>query len=75
MIQLTPVESSQIHAVGFDPITGTLAIQFKSHGGPGGVYHYANWTQEKHDAFLGAESLGKHFGQHIKGNADHPYTS
>jgi hypothetical protein len=28
-IALTPVESSQIAGVGFDPATNTMAIQFK----------------------------------------------
>jgi hypothetical protein len=74
MIALHPVESSQIAAAGFDPVTGTLALQFKQKGGLSSVYHYPNWTQEKHDAFLASASLGKHFGKHIKGNADHPHT-
>lgn len=74
MIAMQPVESSQIHSAGFDPVTGTLALQFKQKNGLSAVYHYPNWTQEKHDAFLGAESLGKHFGQFIKGNPEHPHT-
>lgn len=74
MEALTPVVSSQIHAVGFEPATGTLAIQFKSKAGPGNVYHYANFTQEKFDAFKGAESIGSHFGKFIKGHPDHPHT-
>lgn len=73
-ITLCECKSSQIHAHGFDPATGTLALQFKKKGGPGNVYHYANFSQEKYDAFRNAESLGRHFGQHIKDNADHPFT-
>jgi len=72
-ITLCPCKSSQIHAHGFDPATGTLALQFKSKKGPGSVYHYQNFTQEKYDAFRNAESLGRHFGQHIKDNTDFPY--
>ena len=34
--------------------------------GPGAVYHYPNFTPEAHAAFVGAESIGKHFGQHIQ---------
>lgn len=74
MIAMQPVESSQIHSVGFDPVTGTLAIRFKGKNGPGGTYHYPNWDQAKHDAFLAAESLGSHFGKHIKGHPDHPHS-
>lgn len=74
MIALEPVDSSQIAAAGFDPVTGTLALQFKQKDGLSVVHHYANWTQEKHDAFLGADSLGRYFGQNIKGNPDFPHT-
>lgn len=67
MIHMQPVESSQIHSVGFDAGRQTLAMQFRS-GGP--VYEYAGVTQEQYDAFLAAESKGKHFGAHIKGKFD-----
>jgi len=73
MIALDPVESSQIHAVGFDPATGVLAIQFKNKSGPGNVYHYANFSQSQYNDFVAAESIGKYFGQNIKGNPDHPH--
>lgn len=71
MIPLITIEgSSQIAAVGHDPATGTLAVRFHT----GTVYHYSNVTQEQYDAFINAESLGKFFGQHIKGNEEHPHT-
>lgn len=53
-ITLNPVESSQIHAIGHDPATNTLAIQFKSKGGAGSVYHYQNFDSAAFDAFNGA---------------------
>lgn len=67
-IALQKVESSQIHSIGHDAETNTLAIRFKSYssGKPTGLYHYANFTAEDFDAFRSAESLGKHFGAHIK---------
>lgn len=74
MIPLTPVQSSQLHAVGFDPVTGTLAIQFKNSAGPSSVYHYSNFSQEAFDNFKSAESLGRYFGTNIKGNPDYPHT-
>lgn len=76
IIALQDVESSQINAIGFDPETNTLAIQFKSwRGEVGSTYHYANFTAEDFEAFKSAESLGRHFGQHIKPFADkYPYT-
>lgn len=69
-IALNPVESSQIAAIGHDPETNTLAIRFPSKTGSGSVYHYSNFTATDFEAFKNAESLGKHFGQHIKPHAD-----
>lgn len=70
IVRLQDVDSSQIHSIGYAPETQTLAIRFtRGYGanrGPGSLYHYQNVTQEDYDAFLAAESKGKHFGQHIK---------
>ena len=74
-IDLQPVESSQIAAIGHCAETNTLAIQFKKKDGPGSVYHYANFTADDFAAFKGAESIGSHFGQHIKPATEkHPFT-
>lgn len=75
-IPLTQVKSSQLAAIGHDPATETLAIQFLQKGQPGNVYHYANFTAAEYSAFASAESAGSHFGKHIKPHADkHPYTN
>lgn len=63
-IELKPVESSQIKAVGYDESTQTLAVQFKH--GAGAIYHYHGVDAETHAAFIGAESLGKFHGAYIK---------
>lgn len=74
-ITLKPVESSQLHAIGHDAETNTLAIQFKSKGGAGAVYHYANFPAEKFAEFSAAESVGSYFGQNIKNaTTEHPFT-
>lgn len=73
-IALTPVSSSQIAAIGHCADTNTLAIQFTSRKGPGSIYHYRNFTPELFAAFAGADSIGSHFGQHIKPfNELYPY--
>lgn len=73
-IPLTRIESSQIAAIGHDPATETLAIQFLRKGQPDAVYHYRNVTAAEYAAFAGAESIGSHFYKHIKPHADkHPY--
>lgn len=72
-IQMQTVASSQINAIGYDPITSRLRIQFKSKAGPGPVYEYPDVTPEQHQALISAPSIGKYFGEHIKGNAKHPH--
>lgn len=77
-IQLHDVESRQIHSIGHDPVTNTLAIRFYRGFGqtkvPGSVYHYDNFTADDYAAFAGAESLAKHFDAHIKPQTQkHPF--
>lgn len=66
-MEMKPVTSSQIKEVGYDPQTLTLGIRFNS----GGLHHYAGVTPEKHAEFIGAESIGKHFGAQIRGKYEH----
>lgn len=73
-IDLTPVESSRLAAIGHDPDTNTLAVQFNSKSGPGKVYHYANVSAEQFSDFQSADSVGKYFGSNILGNEAHPFT-
>ena len=75
-IQLTPVESSQLEAYGYDAATQTLAIRFKGKGDrPGSLYHYTNFTEKDYEALEAAESKGSHFIRNIKPNAStFPYT-
>lgn len=63
-IALTPVESNQVKAIGYDEATQTLAVTFTR--GTGAIYHYPDVAKETFDAFMSAESIGKFFGQHIK---------
>lgn len=65
-IAMDSVESSRLHAIGYDAATQTLAIQFKAKAGPGSVYHYSNVTPDDFAALKGAESVGSHFHKHIK---------
>lgn len=73
-IHMTPVESSQIKSIGYDPAHQTLAIVFTRGEAE---YHYPNVTQDQFDAFKGADSLGVHFGKHFKPRTDfikhHPH--
>lgn len=68
----TPVESSQLHSVGFDAPTGTLEIAFKNHkGGEPSVYQYTGVAPADYAKLMMADSKGRHFRQEIKGK--YPY--
>jgi hypothetical protein len=62
-IPLTPVKSNQVAAIGYDPVTKTLAVTFTSGTA---VYHYPNVEPKVHADFMAAESIGRFFGAHIK---------
>lgn len=61
-IEMTPVTSSSIAAIGHDPLTNTLAVKF--HGGK--TYHYSNVKPEDAAALMASKSIGSHFGQNIR---------
>jgi len=67
-IDMQEVDSSQIHSIGHDAETGTLAIRFRDRRTslPTSLYHYSNFPVAEFDAFRDAESKGSHFGKHIK---------
>lgn len=63
-MEMIPVTSSQIAAVGYDASKAILRVKFNN----GGVYDYSNVLKEKFDALLAAESIGKEFSADIKKN-------
>ncbi|MFX3547662.1 KTSC domain-containing protein [Ralstonia mannitolilytica] len=66
-IDMQAVESKQIHSIGYDAETNTLAIRFKNWKGEvTSLYHYENFSAEDFEAFKSAESIGRHFGAFIK---------
>jgi hypothetical protein len=71
-MEMKEVSSSQIHSVGHDPETNTLRIRFKdrTHKNgvivPGSTYEYDGVPAEVHAGLLAAESVGAHFGTHIR---------
>lgn len=56
------VKSSTISHIGHDPATNQLSVKFLN----GSTYVYEGVTAEDHKALMEAESIGKHFGQHIR---------
>lgn len=67
-IPLQGVNSSQIASVGYDSPSETLAIQFHTGVERGIVYHYTPVPSGMYHSLIGAESIGKFFGSHIKNN-------
>ena len=58
----TPVSSSNIHAIGYDPDSCTLEIEFNN----GSVYQYANVPQDEYDGLMSAASHGTYLHANIK---------
>ena len=59
----TPVSSSNIAEVGYEPSTETLEIMFHN----GRVYQYFNVLAIVHERLMQASSVGKFFNAEIKG--------
>lgn len=71
IITLTPCESSQISAFGYDAATQTLAVQFPGRGAtPGSIYHYASVPAKVFTDMQSSDSKGKFFGSTIRGRFD-----
>lgn len=58
----TPVRSSNIRSVGYDPASRTLEVEFHS----GGLYQYSGVPEIIYQGFMRAVSKGSHFHNHIK---------
>jgi hypothetical protein len=62
-IQMTPVDSSNIEAIGHHPESNTLRVKFLT----GATYDYHDVPPESYQALVNAPSAGSHFHKHIKG--------
>jgi hypothetical protein len=69
-MQLQPVNSSQINAIGYAAATKTLQIEFKG----GSLYEYANVPPDLFEEFAKAPSIGSFFYKNIKNDpVKYPY--
>lgn len=62
-MQLTPVHSSMLKGIGYDPGTRQLTVQFHK----GSSYEYKDVPPQVFSELLGAESPGGYFLNHVKG--------
>ncbi|MGH7974798.1 MAG: KTSC domain-containing protein [bacterium] len=61
-ISLESVVSSNISAIGYDPVTKTMRVQFTS----GHTYDAIGPTQVDFESFKSSKSKGIHFGKFLK---------
>ena len=66
-IEMVAVQSSAMTAVGYDGQNSTLRIRFIQ----GAEYDYSGVPPEIYQGLLSAESKGKYYHGHIKGNYPH----
>ena len=62
-MQRTPVSSSNVASVGYDPESSTLEIEFNN----GAIYQYFDVNENIFNELLGASSVGGYLASSIKG--------
>jgi len=71
-----PVKSSQLAAIGYDPISQTLEVEFTptkkqtAADQPGSIYQYTGVAPGDAARLTEAESIGSHFIKHIKADPE-----
>lgn len=61
-MELKPVDSSSLAAIGYDDEARTLVLEFRH----GGTYAYFDVPRSRYRALLKAKSMGEHFMHHIR---------
>ena len=67
IIQMNPVKSSNVEAVGYDAARSILHVHFKG----GAHYSYEGVPPHLHTSLHAAESIGKYVHEEIKGKFKH----
>lgn len=61
-MEMHAIRSSNLAAIGYEPRSKTLAIQFRA----GTIYHYAGVSPEVYAGLRGAKSPGGYFAAHVR---------
>jgi hypothetical protein len=61
-MERTSVSSSNISAIGYDPDTQILEVEFLN----GSVYEYSGVPSSEYDGLMNADSKGKYFNANIR---------
>jgi hypothetical protein len=65
-MQMTPVASTMIRAVGYDPEESKLAVEFNN----GATWEYDDVPQDIFDGLTGGGSAGAYFHNHVRNSFD-----
>ena len=63
MVEMQPVESSNIEAIGYDELEQALYVTFHSSG----AYRYTGVSLETYNELMEAPSKGRYLAENIKG--------
>lgn len=63
-MQLTPIDSSLIHAVGYDDEAGEMEVVFNN----GGTYRYEDVDRDVFENLLDSKSKGQFMRAHVMGS-------
>jgi hypothetical protein len=63
-MERTPVQSSNVAEIGYDPMTMTLEVAYRN----GSVYQYYDVPQVLYEELLRADSIGRFLNSQIKNN-------
>jgi len=63
-MERTPVTSSNLVSIGYEPTSEILEIEFKA----GTVYQYASVPKEVYDELMSSDSHGSYFHRNIRNN-------
>jgi hypothetical protein len=69
-IEMCKCKSSMLEEHGYDPGTKTLAVTFANGGGS---YRFSGVPQSVYDEMVKAESIGRYFAAHIRGNKKYSF--
>ncbi len=71
-LKRTKVESSNLHSIGYEPVTKVLEVRFKRKKGTGtSVYRYAGVESKTFKKLMKAKSHGRFFHKHIRSRYDY----
>lgn len=71
-MEMKPVESSHIAAIGYDPETQTMRVQFRGAGMP--IYEAVGVPAEEHAAFMEAKSHGRRWHAAFRNNENYKFS-